>query len=201
MVCQRCPNLFTVPKGRQSTGRGKAPATVAPNTFSPEGTAESAYMFCRPFGTFLLYRSFTGVKTPACIPSSLRDFGWWKDSVIQGRCPCLCSVVPSGLWVVEGFRDTGAMPLPVFRRPFGTLAAPTIMRRDTASPPAPVRGGFGGGVLTAFTPPLSYSRPSLFRCHIPGLHPAAVIFPANTPPSTPPLTGAGERRSYSDKCV
>ncbi len=97
VVCQRCPNLFTVPKGRQSTGRGKAPATGAPNTFSPEGTAESAYMFCRPFGTFLLYRSFTGVKTPACIPSSLRDFGWWKDSVIQGRCPCLYSVVPSGL--------------------------------------------------------------------------------------------------------
>jgi hypothetical protein len=121
VVCQRCPNLFTVPKGQQSTGRGKAPATGAPNTFSPEGTAESAYIFCRPFGTFLLYRSFTGVKTPACIPSSLRDFGRWKDSVIQGRCPCLYSVVPSGLWMVEGFRDTGAMPLPVFRRPFGTL--------------------------------------------------------------------------------
>ncbi len=55
-------------------------------------------------------------------------------------------VAPKGL-LCGGGHDTGALPLPVFRRHFGTFAAPTMMRKDTAAPPRPCKGrGRGRGV-------------------------------------------------------
>ncbi len=47
------------------------------------------------------------------------------------------SVVPSGLLCGEGWHDTGALPLPGFRRPFGTFAAPCPPRRSMRSPSPP----------------------------------------------------------------
>ncbi len=109
-------------KSRRDDGiqAGASPLYHGPPPYkSPEGTTDPAHRFRRPFRTFF------------CVAHS------------QGLCPCLYSVVPSGL--MGGRPLAGALPLPVFRRPFGTFAVPCLPRSSMRSLPLPVRAGFKRG--------------------------------------------------------
>ena len=73
VVCQRCTNLFTVPKGRRITGRGIAPANRRHKNKSrrDDGTDAKGLSSLRDF--CVVGAMIRGVA-PACNPSSLRDF-------------------------------------------------------------------------------------------------------------------------------
>ena len=101
-------------------GRGNAPVSWSPTAQSPEGTTD--------------YRQ--GHRP--CIVAI------HHTKVLKGRQTlCIGSVVPSGLFLRRPL--AGALPLPVFRRPFGTFAVPCLPRSSMRSPPLPVRAGFMRG--------------------------------------------------------
>ncbi len=86
--CIMAPLSHNSPEGTAESRQGQRPCIMAPPHKSPEGTADPAHRFRRPFRAHFVPPIRRGVA-PACIPSPLRDCKEVGTSLTNHPCPLL----------------------------------------------------------------------------------------------------------------